>query len=50
MKLFHAKAYPEREEYFKLSKSLNTSFRKIEDWFSKMRCKKRDEGMLPEGG
>ena len=49
MKHFHAETYPEREEYFQLSKSLNTSFKRVGNWFTKMRCKKRAEGMLFEG-
>ena len=49
IKHFHTKAYPEREEIYKLAKSLNTSCRKIRIWFNKMRHRKRAKGMLIEG-
>ena len=48
MELFHAKAYPNREELCQLAKSLDTSLRRVECWFSSMRYKKVAEGMLLE--
>ena len=48
MKVFHTKAYPERKELCQLAKSLNTSFRRVERWFSNMRYRKVAEGMLLE--
>ena len=49
MKLFHAKAFPEKEEFCQLAKSLNTSPKRVEHWFSDMHRRKIPEGMLLEG-
>ena len=49
MKLFQAKAYPEKGELYQLAKSLNTSLQRVGHWFTYMRHKKIAEGMFPEG-
>ena len=48
MKLFYAKAYPERKELCQLAESLNTSYKRVETWFANMRYRKVAEGMLLE--
>ena len=46
MKSFKANPYPGRKERHQLAKSLNTSQRAIEQWFTYMRRKKSKEGFL----
>ena len=46
MKSFKANPYPGRKEKHQLAKSLNTSQRAIERWFSHLRIKKSKEGFM----
>ena len=48
MKSFQVNIYPERKELHQLSKSLNTSLKRVANWFCSMRRKGIREGMLPE--
>ena len=48
LEIFNSKVYPEREELCQLAKSLNTSRKRVDNWFSNMRSKKIAEGMLLE--
>ena len=49
MKCFHAKQFANKDELCQLAKSLNSSERKIRDWFSDTSEKTIAEGMLIEG-
>ena len=50
MKTFQASAYayPERKVLDQLAESLNVSKKRVENWFSHMRCKLAKRGMLPQ--
>ena len=49
IKSFDANVYPKKEELCQLAKSLNTSRKRIANWFGHMRHRKRAQGMLIEG-
>ena len=49
MKRFQAKPQLEKGEQHQLAKSLNVSEKRIEDWYSNTRFKRRRQGLLPEG-
>ena len=46
MNSFNAKAYPEREELRQLAKSINSSQKAIENWFSYVRYKIAGKGVV----
>ena len=48
MKSFQAKQYPDNDEITQLAESLNTTRRRVGDWFYYMQGRKIAEGMLPE--
>ena len=48
LQFFHSKVCPEREEIRHLAKSLNTSRKRVGNWFSNMRRQKIKHGMLTE--
>ena len=49
MKKFKTKPYLEEKEKYQLAKLLTVSKSRITVWFTKMRSKRRRQGLLPEG-
>ena len=49
LKMFEANAYPGKEELCQIARSLSTSVERIVRWMTKMRLKKRANGVLLKG-
>ena len=48
LQFFHSNVYPRRGEFCHLAKSLNTSRKRVRNWFCNMRRKKIEQGILIE--